>query len=38
LCNGRDFFWGQNIVVDADIVDQAGEETGCIKSLVSTNV
>ena len=37
LCQGRDFFCAQNIVVDADIVDQAGEETGRIKGLVGTN-
>jgi len=26
--------WGQGYVVDANIIDQAGEEAGCIKVLI----
>lgn len=31
LHEGCDFLCGKSLVVDADVVDQAGEEGGCIK-------
>ena len=38
MCKGGDFFWGQCFVVDANVVDQAGEVSLLLHHLADTDV
>jgi len=38
LCQGLDSLYAERLIVDADIINQAGKETACIKGLAGTNV